>query len=510
MDGQGELEEMEPEQIDAFDVVVVGHGISGLSTGIAAKEAGANPVILEKSPKGERGGHSRFAGATMRFPMNDPDDVQESLDLEDPPRVYSTEDLRRDLLRITQQRIDPELLDVFLDEAYDAIKWLHGHGVDYSVSHKVGDREEDNPLKSGGRGERLQAIGEGEAVVETLGDRAEELGVSLHFKTEMRELITDGKEVVGVRTRTPDGIVDYVADAVVICAGSYVSNPEKRTKYFGRHADSYTVRGSRHNTGEPIDAAIDEGAKAVGQWGGGHQVLLDANAPEVEGGRTRINGYQYGVILNENGDRFVDEGEDLLSKTYAKFGEKAYEQPNQCAFVVYDSKVADYVNSQMNSDPIVNESLRELLTTLNLKGLSVKDPDNALDTIREYNNAVDESTDFDPVEMDGKTATGITPQKSNWAVTIEDPPFYCYPVKPGITFAFGGLSINTDAEVLDSQDIPIPGLWAVGNSTSEFFYNNYAAGSAQTRGAVFGRIAGSNAAKYAGATHEKDTVGPST
>lgn len=501
---------MTTERNDEFDVIVVGHGISGLSTAIAAKEAGANPVVLEKSPKAERGGHSRFAGATMRFPMNNPDDVQESLDLENPPRPYTTEDLRRDLLRITQQRIDPDLLDVFLEEAYEAIKWLHSHGVDYSVTHKVGDREEDNPLKTGGRGERLQAIGEGEAVVETLGDRAEELGVSLHFETEMRELLTDGKEVRGVRTRTPEAIVEYTGDAVVICAGSYVSDPEKRTKYFGRHADAYTVRGSRHNTGEPIEAAIDEGAKAAGQWGGGHQVLLDANAPDVEGGRTRINGYQYGVILNENGDRFVDEGEDLLSKTYAKFGEKAYDQPNQCAFVVYDSTVAEYVNSQMNSDPIVNESLHDLVATVNLKGLTIQDAENAMDTIQEFNAAVDDSVEFDPVEKDGKQATGITPPKSNWAVRIDEPPFYCYPVKPGITFAFGGLSINTNAEVMDSQDNPIPGLWAVGNSTSEFFYHNYAAGSAQTRGAVFGRIAGTNAATYAGGTKQKDTVDTST
>ncbi|WP_136602813.1 FAD-dependent tricarballylate dehydrogenase TcuA [Salinigranum halophilum] len=480
---------------DEYDIIVVGHGISGLSTAIAAHEAGANPVVLEKSPKDERGGHSRFAGATMRFPMEDTKEVQELFDLEVEPQQYTKQNMRNDLMRITNKRANPELLDTYLDNAYEAIQWIHEHGVEFTVKHKVGDRKEDNPLKEEGRGERLQAIGEGEAVVETLGDRAEELGIDLHFETEMRELMTENKAVTGVGTRTPDGEVEYHADAVVICAGSYVSNTEKRTRYYGRNADNYVVRGSRHNRGDALDAAIEKGAMESGQWGGGHQVLLDANAPEVEGGRTRINGYQYGVIVNQNGERFVDEGEDLLSKTYAKFGRHAFEQPNQCAFVIYDSKVAEYVGSQMGSDPLKFDSLEALVEETELNGLEITQPEIALQTIDEYNAATTEEGEFDPKGLDGKATEGLNPPKSNWAVRIDEPPFYCYPVRSGITFGFGGLKINSESEVLDTQENPIPGLWAVGNSTSEIFYNNYAAGSAQTRGAVFGRIAGKNAAE---------------
>lgn len=480
---------------DDYDIIVVGHGISGLSTAIRAHEMGADPVILEKSPKDDRGGHSRYAGATMRFPMEDTKEVQEVFDLELEPHQYTAQDMRDDLMRITNKRANPELLDTFINNGYEAIQWIHDHGVDFTVKHQVGDRKEDNPLKEEGRGERLQAVGEGEAVVETLGDHAEnDLGIDLHFETEMRGLITENKVAKGVEARTPDGLVEYHADAVVICAGAYVSNTEKRTKYYGRNADNYIVRGSKHNRGDALDAAMDEGAMASGQWGGGHQVLLDANAPEVEGGRTRINGYQYGLILNNEGERFVDEGEDLLAKTYAKFGRFCYEQPNQCAFVVYDSKVAEYVSSQMNSDPLKFDSLEELVEETELDGQEFKQPDNALRTIDEFNAAVTDDAEFDPKGLDGKGTKGLNPQKSNWAVRLDEPPFYCYPVRAGITFGFGGLKINTEAEVLDSQENPIPGLWAVGNSTSEIFYNNYAAGSAQTRGAVFGRIAGENAA----------------
>ncbi|MFB6310331.1 MAG: FAD-dependent oxidoreductase, partial [Salinirussus sp.] len=364
-----------------YDVVVVGHGIAGLSAGIAAAEAGADTAILEKSPRDERGGHSRFAGATMRFPMENPDEIRDRLDMDAAPDRYPEADFREDLRRVTRDQVEPALLDVFATEAYDAIQWLHDHGVDFQVHHQVGERDEVNPLKSEGRGERLQAVGEGEAVVEALSAAAADAGVDLEYEREVREILTANKGVTGVRTAAPEGEIDYDAGAVVLAAGSYVSNPEKRTRYFGRRGDQLTVRGSKHNRGTALDAAVEAGARADGQWGGAHIVLLDANAPDIEGGRTRINGYQYGLILNENGERFVDEGEDVLAKTYAKFGERAYEQPGQCAFVIYDSSVAQHVNSQMDSEPIHAETLEGLLTTVDLDGLQIRNVEKALETI---------------------------------------------------------------------------------------------------------------------------------
>ncbi|MFB6312072.1 MAG: FAD-binding protein, partial [Salinirussus sp.] len=150
----------------------------------------------------------------------------------------------------------------------------------------------------------------------------------------------------------------------------------------------------------------------------------------------------------------------------------------------------------MDSEPIHAETLEGLLTTVDLDGLQIRNVEKALETISEYNDAV-QPGDFDPTHLDGKHTEGLTPPKSNWATRIDEPPFYCYPVKPGITFAFGGVAITPAAEVVDSMGNRIDGLWAAGNSTAGIFYHNYAAGSAQTRGAVFGRIAGENAAEYA-------------
>lgn len=477
------------EQRHRYDVVVVGHGISGLSAGLAANEAGAATVILEKSPRAARGGHSRHAGGLFRFPMEEPREVAADLGLDAPPARYTRDDFYADLMSVSDGRANEELCRVLVANAYDSITWLTEHGVTwhrFDVSDEVGYGQHVGAV---------QADGEGKGAVEALTDVVAARDIDVHYRTEMRELTLDAsRRVSGVRAVNDDGRVAYESPAVVVCAGSYVSNPEKRTRYFGRDGDAYVVRGSRYNTGEAIDAAIAAGAKPAGQWGGAHQVMLDANAPSVEGGRTRINGYQYGLVLNERGERFVDEGEDFLLKTYAKLGQALYDQPGDTGFVVYDDDVADLVMSQMNSTPVSAPSLEELFAALDL------DASRALRTVEAFNAAC-APDGFDPDALDGNHTTGLAPAKSNWAVPVDSPPFYCYPVKSGITFAFGGLAITPRSEVLDTRDQRIDGLWAVGNSTAEFFYGNYPGGSALTRGATFGRRAGTFAAEYANSTH---------
>ncbi|MFB6069470.1 MAG: FAD-dependent tricarballylate dehydrogenase TcuA [Halanaeroarchaeum sp.] len=473
-----------------YDVVVVGHGISGLSTAIAAHEAGAEVVVLEKSPRETRGGHTRHAGGLFRFTIDDPASVERDLDLDATPERYTAGDFWQDFVDVSGGRADRDLVDVLLERSTDAIRWLDGHGVDFHVV----DRSEEPGF--GTTVGTVQADGEGEGVVEALSDRVEDLGIDVRYRTEMREIRTDDdRAVTGVEAVGDEGKVVFEADSVVICAGSYVANSEKRTRYFGREGEAYVVRGSRYNTGEAIDAAIDAGARPSGEWGGAHQVMNDAAAPRVEGGRARINGYQYGVILNRRGERFVDEGEDFLLKTYAKFGQAVYDQPDQEAYVVFDASIDDYVVSQIDSEPVEASTLERLLDELDV------DTSAALETLEAFNGAADSETEFDPHELDGKSADLPLP-KSNWAVPLDDPPYKCFPVKSAITFAFGGLDITTDAEVLDTRGERIPGLWAVGNSTAAFFYGNYPGGSALTRGATYGRRAGENAAAHALAGRE--------
>lgn len=471
---------------EEYDVVIVGHGVSGLSTGIAAWEAGANPVILEKSPREKSGGHTQFAGGLFRFPMDEPDAVASTLDLSESVEEYSKGDFMGDLMDVSDGRADEELCNVLVENAYDSICWITEHGVSW---HVVDHSKEPGFGTTVGA---LQADGQGQGVVDVLSARAEELGIDIHYETEFRGVETDqNNEVKAATGVNPDGRVIYEAPSVVVAAGSYVANAEKRTRYFGRDGEAYTVRGSRYNTGEAIDAALEAGAKPDGQWGGAHQVLNDANAPPVEGGRARINGYQYSTVLNIEGERFIDEGEDFLLKTYAKFGQRVYDQPKQRAFVVFDSSVDDLVVSQMDSEPVEAETLEELV-----EEVGIEDSSRALKTLHEFNDATNVDS-FDPHSLDGNSTTGLDVEKTNWAKPLTEPPFKCFPVDSAITFAFGGLKIDTESRVLDRQENPIAGLWAVGNSTSRFFYGNYPGGSALTRGATYGRIAGTNAAEFA-------------
>jgi len=469
-----------------YDVVVVGHGISGLSAAIAAHEAGAETLVLEKTPPDKRGGHTRHAGGIFRFPMGDPEQVEEDLDLDDTLEQYTKQDFMDDLMEVSGGRANSELCDVLVDKAYDAITWITDHGVGWHVV----DHSDEPGFGSVVGG--VQADGEGKGVVEDLTPRLEELGIDVRYRTEFRGVVTDeSNQVVGAEAVDPDGKVAFEAPSIVVCAGSYVSNPEKRTRYFGRDGESYVVRGSRFNTGEAIDAAIEAGAMPAGQWGGAHQVMNDATAPRHEGGRARINGYQFGIILNVEGERFVDEGEDFLLKTYAKFGQRVYDQPEQKAFVLFDSSVDHLVVSQMDSDPIEADTLPELFDKLD-----VWDAETALETIDKFNTAT-EGGEFDPHSLDGLSTDGLDIDKSNWAVPLTDPPYKCFPVSPGITFAFGGLKIDTQSRVQSTRGEPIDGLWAVGNSTAEIFYGNYPGGSALTRGTTFGRRAGTAAAERA-------------
>jgi len=329
--------------------------------------------------------------------MADPERAREDLGLEDTPEQYTQQDFYDDLMEVSDGRANDELCTELVENAYEAMNWLTEHGIGW---HIVDHSDEPGFGTTVGA---VQADGEGLGVIEDLTDRIDELGIDVHYDTEFRGIETDEKnEVTAAKAVGPSGKVTYEAHSIVICAGSYVSNPEKRTRYFGRDGEGYVVRGSRYNTGEALDAAMDAGAYPAGQWGGGHQVMNDATAAEVEEGRARINGYQYSVTLNREGDRFIDEGEDFLLKTYAKFGQRLYDQPKQRGFVVFDSTVDDLVVSQIDTEPIEADTLEALF-----EKVGIVDVENALETMDAFNDATTASADeFDPHELDGNATEG--------------------------------------------------------------------------------------------------------
>jgi tricarballylate dehydrogenase len=286
----------------------------------------------------------------------------------------------------------------------------------------------------------------------------------------------------------------------VLAAGGFQANTEWRTRYLGPGWELAKVRGTRFNTGDAIRMALDIGAAAYGNWSGCHAVAWDRNAPEfgdlAVGDQFQKHSYPWGIYLNAEGRRFVDEGADFRNYTYAKYGRVILGQPQQFAWQIFDAKV----KAQLRDEYRIKQVTKRVGSTLEelLKNLEDTNAENALEEIRAYNKAVRADVPFNPNVKDGRRTENLEINKSNWANTIDTPPFEAYAVTCGITFTFGGLRINTDAQVINTDGEPIPGLYAAGELVGGIFWFNYPGGSGLTNGAVFGRIAGKSAALQPG------------
>jgi tricarballylate dehydrogenase len=287
---------------------------------------------------------------------------------------------------------------------------------------------------------------------------------------------------------------------VVLASGGFQANVAWRTRYLGPGWDLAKVRGTRFNTGDGIRMALDSGARAAGNWSGCHAVGWDRNAPEF-GDREVGDGFQkhsypFGIIVNADGRRFLDEGADFRNLTYARYGREVLAQPGQFAWQVFDAKVTGLLRDEYRIRQVTKvtaDTIEDLA-----RKLDGVDPVAFLDTVKRYNEAVRAEIPFNPNVKDGRDTEGVTPRKSNWANKIDTPPFEAYQITCGITFTFGGLAIEPrTANVLTEEGDPIPGLYACGELVGGLFYFNYPGGSGLTAGAVFGRLAGEGAAQAA-------------
>jgi tricarballylate dehydrogenase len=302
--------------------------------------------------------------------------------------------------------------------------------------------------------------------------------------------------VHGVVVRHEGKTQEVHARAVVLAAGGFQANTEWRTRYLGPGWELAKVRGTRFNTGDGIRMALDIGAAAVGNWSGCHAVAWDRNAPETGdlavGDNFQKHSYPWGVYINAEGKRFVDEGVDFRNYTYAKYGRVILNQPKQFAWQIFDAKVKQQLRDEYRIRQVTKISgttLEELVSKMD-----DTDQKTALETLRQYNAAVRTEIPFNPNVKDGRCTQGLDIEKSNWANTLDTPPFEAYAVTCGITFTFGGLRISNDAQVMSSDGEPIPGLFAAGELVGGIFWFNYPGGSGLINGAVFGRIAGASAA----------------
>ncbi len=491
--------------MDQQDVIVVGGGNAALCAALAAREQGVRVAVLERAPVAERGGNSTFTAGAIRVAYRGVDDLVALIpDLSEEEKrttdfgTYTEDQYFDDMARVTQHRADPDLVELLVRRSHPTLTWLRQKGVRLVPIYGRQAFKVSGKFKFWG-GLTVEASGGGPGLVEALHKAAEREGIAVAYETRAVALLADDRGVHGVRVKQQGRTRELAAKCVILACGGFEANAEWRTRYLGPNWDLAKVRGTRFNTGDGIRMALEIGAQPAGNWSGCHAVGWDRNAPEfgdlAVGDQFQKHSYPFGIMINARGERFVDEGADFRNYTYAKYGRVVLEQPGQFAWQIFDRKVAHLLRDEYRIRQITKvqadtiEQLAERLDDVDAPAF--------LRTVAEFNRAVRTDVPFNPNVKDGRAALGLRIPKSNWANTIDTPPFLGFAVTCGITFTFGGLRITTDAQVVDTDGKPIPSLYAAGELVGGLFYFNYPGGTGLMSGAVFGRIAGASAARAA-------------
>lgn len=454
-----------------IDVLVIGGGNAALCAALAAREAGASVLLLEAAPREWRGGNSRHT-RNLRCMHDAPQDV-----LID---AYPEEEFWRDLFNVTGGETDEHLARLVIRASSQCRGWMRSHGVHFQP-----------PLSGALHVARTNAffMGGGTALVNAYYRSAAKLGVQIRYDSPVGALeLADGRFVAA-----KVGEERIEARACVLAAGGFESNREWLRAAWGQNergewpADNFLIRGTRFNTGVLLKFMIDAGADSIGDPSQSHCVAIDARAPLFDGGIcTRIDCVSLGVVVNHEGERFYDEGEDFWPKRYAIWGRLVARQAGQIAYSIIDRKAIGRFMPPVFPG-VTGRTLTELAHELRL-------PERAfLQTLERYNAACRVGT-FDHAILDDCRTEGLSPVKSHWARPIDEPPFYGYALRPGITFTYLGLKVNERAAV-HFAGVPSPNLYVAGEMMAgNVLGKGYTAGVGMSIGTAFGRIAGAQAA----------------
>ena len=457
-----------------LDVLVIGGGNAALCAALTAREAGASVMLLESAPKPWRGGNSPHT-RNIRCMHDGPQDV-----LVD---AYPEEEYWQDLLKVTAGRTNQTLARIAIRASSTCRDWMRRHGVHFQP-----------PLSGALHVARTNAffLGGGKALVNAYYRSAAALGVAIRYDAPVDALeLADGR-FVAARI----GTERIGARACVLAAGGFESNREWLDEAWGanergeRPAQNFLVRGTRFNTGVLLRFMLEAGADRVSDPTQAHMVAIDARAPLYDGGIcTRIDCVSLGVVVNREGERFYDEGEDFWPKRYAIWGRLVAAQPGQIAYSIIDAKAVGRFMPPVFAGTRA-DSLAELARALRL-------PEDAfLATLARYNAAC-RAGSFDHTALDDCATDGVVPAKTHWARTIDTPPYFGYALRPGVTFTYLGLKVNERAAV-HFGGVPSANLFAAGEMMAgNILGQGYTAGVGMAIGTGFGRIAGSGAAAVA-------------
>lgn len=474
------------------DLVVVGCGIAGLSAAVTALQAGLSVTVLERSSEEDFGGNTRWTEAYMRMK----NDTEIADDFEEHFALNSGLNLDPNVLAQINTGYegwpswvkshpfpDPEVISTFADRVPATIDWLKSFGLSFGPQPIYLLTQNTH---------RIAASGGGLALIERLNKEVASLGGVILYQTTAQDLLRDdsgrisGIQAVGENAER----IEIRANSTILASGGFQGNPEMMTRYIGQKASNIrpVARGGYYNKGEGIRMALEAGAAPAGEFGSYHAEPVDPRSLEAE---AVVFIYPYGVLVNKAGQRFIDEAPGTVDAHYDEIGRSFADQPDGIVYVIFDQSVEDVPRwrTSIRSDlpPIEASTIEELAQKIEV------DPKALRETIDQYNSACPEPGEFTPFELDGASTTGLQPNKSHWSRPIGKPPYMAYPIISANCFTFGGLKVNTKAQVIDKDGRVMPGLLAAGETVG-LYHQVYTGSTSVLRGAVFGRIAGTTAA----------------
>ncbi len=454
-----------------WDVIVVGGGNAGLCAAIEAAEAGASVLVLESAPKPYRGGNSRH---TRNFRCKHDGPLSVLTD------SYGEEEYFEDLLRVTKGKTDETLARMTIRTSEECLPWMEAHGVAFQ------------PSLSGTLSlSRTNAffLGGGKALVNAYYNAAEDLRVRVAYEAEVRHVVIRDGRFEGLDVRIGEETARIEGRALVLASGGFQADIDWLASAWGESARNFLIRGTPYNRGVVLRDMLDQGAESVGDPTQCHAVAIDGRAPKFDGGiATRLDCVPFSVVVNRDGERFYDEGEDVWPKRYAIWGRLVAAQPDQVAYAIIDSRSLDLFMPSLYP-PEQADTIEGLAQRLGISGTRLRD------TVDAFNDACREG-DFTSTELDGLATEGLDPPKTNWARPIAEPPFYGYTLRTGVTFTYLGLKVDERARVT-AGGARLENVWAAGEiMAGSILGEGYLAGFGMTIGTVFGRIAGQEAAAH--------------
>ena len=469
------------------DLVIVGCGIAGTSAAVTALQAGLSVTMLERAPEEDFGGNSRWTEAYLRMK----NDAEVSDDFEERFAQNAGVNLDPNVLDAVAGEYahwppfvkshplpDPELIARFAASVPPTIAWLKGFGLRFGPQPIYLLTQSTT---------RIAAQGGGLALIERLMKEARALGAEVRFRTTAVDLVRDGEgRIGGVKAVDAEGLqVEIRARATLLASGGFQGNPEMMAHYMGERAARIrpVARGGYYNKGEGIRMALAAGAAPAGDFSSYHAEPVDPRSRQPE---AVVHIYPYGILVNKLGLRFVNEGPGMVDAWYDPITRTIAEQPDGIAWVIFDARVEEIprwkTSIRSEVPPFESSSLERLIDELHL-------PRVTLQTVEAFNRACPPQTgEFTPLALDARSTRGIAIEKTHWSRPIDRPPFRAYPIISANCFTFGGLKVNTGAQVLDNDGKVIPGLYAAGETVG-LYHQVYTGATSVLRGAVFGRLA---------------------